>query len=69
MAYLRIHPIDPGMERMLAKIAHTVAACAGNELDEAYFGINTVKEPAKEAPDGAAFADLLRARVKANTQK
>jgi hypothetical protein len=65
MAYLRIHPLDPGMELMLAQIAHVCAAAAGGKAQLSDFLVNTVAPPKADKPEGGDFDDYLRARVKA----
>lgn len=63
MAYLRIHPIDPGLELMLAQLAHVTARCAGEKPEATDFFINTVNEPEAEPAEGDEFAAFLRARA------
>lgn len=65
MAYIRLQPLDPGMEAMLAQNAHVASCAAGGKLAFEDFLINTVKPPKADAPLGDEFADFLRARVKA----
>lgn len=64
MAYLRIHPIDPGLETMLAQIAHVTARCSGEKVEAADFLVNTVKDPDADVALGDDFASFLRARAK-----
>lgn len=65
MAYLRIQPIDPGLEVMLAQVAHISAVAGGGKVKFSDFLINTVAPPKAETSEEGDFAEFLRARVKA----
>lgn len=62
---MRLHPVDPGIEVMLAKIAYVASCAGGGKLDFPAFLINTVKQPAADKAEGEDFAAFLHARVKA----